>query len=426
MNIVERDKKHSFLQELRDYFSRSNDTQIPAPGQKLRLSGKGLRIPWQGFPFAIEMGKQHLHIYPDPIVNNITSPPDFILFDPRRYPSGISQLLRLSPDQKLAITHDSNEQKYVFSHPKEAFRRHLQIFHEGNALIFKDPISELGTYVSLLRDDQDISRLRRHRQQALRRIIDIYNGPIQLLPPDEAMAALKQVNRLLQQDPYRRQDSYGNVGGLVELPAHLTPVVVGDLHAQVNNLLKILSENAFMKSLEQGEAALIFLGDAIHPETPGQLDYMDSSLLIMDLIFKLKCWFPSQVFFLIGNHDSFAPEVMKGGVPQSLLWDKRVTQLRGTEYREEMALFYRQSPVTLLSKDFFACHAGPSRHNVSLETLVDIRHHPHILHELTWTRLQRPVYPAGYTRSDVRRFRKSLALEKHFPFIIGHYPLSRG
>ena len=67
---------------------------------------------------------------------------------------------------------------------------------------------------------------------------------------------------------------------------------------------------------------------------------------------------------------------MKGGVPQSLLWDKRVSELRGKDYRDEMALFYRQSPVAVLSKDFFACHAGPSRTHISLETLVDIHHHP--------------------------------------------------
>ena len=71
------------------------------------------------------------------------------------------------------------------------------------------------------------------------------------------METIKQVNNLLKQDPYRRQDSYGSAGGLVELPAHLTPIVVGDLHAQVNNLLKILSENAFLETLEKGEAALI-------------------------------------------------------------------------------------------------------------------------------------------------------------------------
>jgi len=39
----------------------------------------------------------------------------------------------------------------------------------------------------------------------------------------------------------------------------LTPIVVGDLHAQLDNLLKILSENSFLDCLERGDAALILL-----------------------------------------------------------------------------------------------------------------------------------------------------------------------
>lgn len=36
---------------------------------------------------------------------------------------------------------------------------------------------------------------------------------------------------------------------------------------------------------------------------------------MMDLIFKLKCRYPTHVVFIIGNHDSFSPDVMKGGGP---------------------------------------------------------------------------------------------------------------
>ena len=65
-----------------------------------------------------------------------------------------------------------------------------------------------------------------------------------------------------------------------------------DLHGLVDNLLKILSENSFLEALDRGEAALILLGDAVHPEAAGQLEDMDSSILIMDLILKLKLTFP--------------------------------------------------------------------------------------------------------------------------------------
>lgn len=419
--------KHTFLSSLRKRFRGSFETVTPSISEKLRLSGKGLRVPFQGIPFVIEMGKQILHVYPDlPVDHSLrTTPHDFIVFDPELYHSGIAHFLRLSPGKKLAIDYREESQKLVFSHYREAFRRHLQITHEGNALGFRDPISELGTYLYLLPDDGEKTRVEKRREQNLRRIRDIFGGPIKQLPQDDALNTLKQINQMLKSDPYRRKDSFGNVGAVVELPAHLTPIVVGDLHAQLDNLLKILSENSFLECMQRGEAALILLGDAVHAELDGELDNMDSSVLIMDLILKLKLAFPKQVFFVVGNHDSFSPDVMKAGVPQSLLWEKKLLELRGKEYRDEMALFYRQSPLVILSKDFVACHAGPPRSKLTLDMLVDARQYPTMVHELTWNRVKTKGYPIGYARRDVRQFRKSLGLDEMIPFIVAHFPQSR-
>jgi len=417
----------SFLQSLRNHFGGGYQSVTLAPAERLRLSGKGLRVPFQGEAFVIEMGKQTLHVCPDrPVEPDPRKPPcDFILFDPQLYFSGIAHALRLKPGQSLAIDHREEHQRLVFGRPKHAFRRHLQITHEGDSLVFFDPISELGTYLSLLEEEQGGSLPGLRRKRNLKKILDIYGGPIEQLLPDTALDTLKTVNRLVKQDPYRKQDSYGNAGGVVELPAHLTPIVLGDLHAQVDNLLKILSENSFLESLERGEAALILLGDAVHPEADGELAYMDSSVLIMDLIFKLKITFPEQVFFVVGNHDSFSLDVMKAGVPQSLLWEKRVKELRGVEYREELALFYQQSPLLAMSKDFVACHAGPPRSKVTLDMLVEARQSPALVHDLTWNRVKTKAWPMGYTRGDVRRFRKSLNLPETTPFIVAHYPQSQ-
>ena len=145
----------------------------------------------------------------------------------------------------------------------------------------------------------------------------------------------------------------------------------------------------------------------------------------MDLILKLKLAFPGQVFFIMGNHDSFSPDVMKGGVPQSILWEKRLTQLRGKEYCQELALFYRQSPLLVLSEDFVACHAGPPCSKVSLETLIEARQFPKLVHELTWNRIKSRGWPLGYRRGDVKRFRKSLGLDESVHFIVAHYPQSK-
>jgi hypothetical protein len=151
---------------------------------------------------------------------------------------------------------------------------------------------------------------------------------------------------------------------------------------------------------------------------------MESSLLMMDLIFRLKLRFPGNVFFIVGNHDSFQHELMKKGIPQGLLWEKHVLSARGEEYKTELELFYQQSPLLVLSKDFIACHAGPARRKVSRQILVDVRQFPDIVHDMTWSRLRTAAFPAGYTRSDIRKFRKDLEVDSDTPFIVGHHPCS--
>ncbi|MEN8133045.1 MAG: metallophosphoesterase [Pseudomonadota bacterium] len=412
---------------LQDFFGVGVDTVVPADSQRLRLSGKGTRIPLTGIPFEIEMGRQRVQLYPDLPVNDGSSKKafDYILFDPQRYFSGISHFLRLRRGHKVAVDRNDEKQKCLFSSPRDAFRRHLQITHEGDALVFRDPISELGTYVSIIGDTEKAVRITIRRRQALQHLGEIFGGPIKLLPSEQALDTLQQVNELLRKEPYRPLDSYGNAGGLLNLPEHLTPIVVGDLHAQFENLLKLLSENMYLEALEKGDAALIFLGDVVHPEDEKELSFMDSSILIMDIIFKLKLRFPNNVFMILGNHDSFSLDVMKGGIPQGLLWERRIIATRGEAYRDALELFYRQLPLVVKSEHFVACHAGPPRSTPSREMLVDVRRYPNLFRELTWTRVKTPRFPAGYTRGDVRRFRKALGVSENIPFIVAHYPLSR-
>lgn len=299
--------KQSLWNNIRGYFRPECETVTPEKSQKLRLSGKEIRIPVEGYTaFRVELGNQVLNLYPDPGIAESDRKPqyDFILFDPERYFTGIAHWQRLAPGETLSIDRHTEFQEHVFSSPREAFRRHFSVTHEGDALIFRDPIAELGTYVSVIDDTQEVLRITARRANALLRVAEIFGGPLEQLSPDNAIATLRQVNEVLSHEAWRREDSFGNPGGCVELPVKLTPILVGDLHAQLDNLLKILSENAFMEGLEKGTAALIFLGDAVHPEEQGELDFMGSSLLMMDLIFKLKLRFPEQVFYIIGNHDS--------------------------------------------------------------------------------------------------------------------------
>ncbi|MEN8106634.1 MAG: metallophosphoesterase [Pseudomonadota bacterium] len=419
--------KQSIWENIRGYFHPGQETVILDHSQRLRLSGKELRIPLSGYPeYRIEMGKQILILSPDPGIaaSDNKSPCDFILFDPDRYLNGIAHFQRLSPGCTLAIDSKVEYQEQVFSSPRDAFRRHFSVSHTGDSLVFRDPISELGTYISLTGDPQGIPALAQRRRAALKRVLEIFGGPLEPLSPPEASATLKQVNALLRNETGRHKDALGNPGGVLELPDNVTPVLVGDLHARIDNLLTILSENAVLDRLEKGTAALIILGDAVHSEEPGRLDDMESSLLMMDLIFRLKLQFPDQVFYIVGNHDSFLRELMKQGIPQGLLWEKQVLSSRGEAYKTELELFYQLSPLLVLSKDFIACHAGPARRKVSQQILIDVHQFPDIVHDMTWNRIRTTAFPAGYTRSDVCQFRKGLEVGTDTPFIVGHHPCS--
>ena len=419
--------KKSIWGNIRDYFDPRPETVTLDQSQKLRLSGKGLCIPLNGYQeFRIEMGKQTLILSPDPGVaaDEYKSPCDYMLFDPERYANGIAHYLRLPPGDTLTIDSKIEYQEQVFSSPRDAFRRKFSVAHSGDSLVFRDPISELGTYVSLAGDSREIPVATVRRRSALMRVLEIFGGPLEPLPPPEASATLKQVNALLMNEVGHQKDALGNPGGILELADNVTPILVGDLHARLDNLLTILSENAVLEGMEKGTTALIILGDAVHPEEPGCLEDMESSLLIMDLIFRMKLRFPDNIFYTIGNHDSFLHEIMKRGVPQGLLWEKHVLSSRGEEYKAGLELFYQLSPLVVISRDFIACHAGPARRKVSRQILIDAHQFPDIVHDMTWNRVRTTGFPAGYTRSDVRQFRKGLDVGKDTPFIVGHHPCS--
>jgi hypothetical protein len=79
--------KRSFLRGLHKHFGGAYETVTPETSERLRLSGKGLRVPGEETSFAVEMGKQILHIYPDrPMSARLRKPPfDYVVFDPELY-----------------------------------------------------------------------------------------------------------------------------------------------------------------------------------------------------------------------------------------------------------------------------------------------------------------------------------------------------
>ena len=391
----------------------------------VRVTGRGVRLPLDGHTVEITMGGRRLHLTPDLTVTGGQQGHvrELMVFYPDRYYGRIGHFARLLPGVTLNIDLSADAAERNITSPVDAMRSSVRLRHEGDSLELKST-TEPECFVATLVEGPTGNRILADRQRALERIGEVYGG-YDALAPEAALALLGRVNRVMEREPYRTEASDGRVGGIVELPVDKTPIVVGDLHGRVENLLTLLSRNAFLESLEKGEAALVILGDAVHQEEPDSLEDMESSVLVMDLIFRLKLAYPSGVFFLLGNHDSFSVELMKHGVPQGMVWDRYLTRLRGDEYRDEMQRFYSLCPLLVVSDDFVACHAGVPRMGFTRQKLVDVRQHPSLLHELTWNRQSTRGNVGGYTGADVRRMFRVLGMPDDSTLVVGHYPRSQ-
>jgi len=138
----------------------------------------------------------------------------------------------------------------------------------------------------------------------------------------------------------------------------------------------------------------------------------------------LKRRFPKNVFYIRGNHESFSPEVGKGGVPQGILMQKKVKARRGKAYMNELEKMFESLAFVVQGKEFAGAHGAPVRSQVSRAALVNIQRYPGIQGELVWNRLRQGNRPAGYGKGSVKRFRQTLDLPKHATMIVAHTPLS--
>jgi hypothetical protein len=424
MNKPANNAKPKLLKQLRRAFSGLSRCRLMRLRDAYQLVDDSVRVPYEGFPMELMLGQdgKRLHLYPEyPLqgAEDADGPPSFVLEDPEHNGNCISGFLRLEPGEELTLGRHDPQQQALFEYPDGVEQRHLRLIHDGDAVVFKDKTS-VGTCISPLLNEEKTQRI-----DSLAHVREIFGGPLEPLQKSEAMALIDEVNALMEQEACRPRDSRDMPGGLVELPAGLTPIVVADLHAQVDNLLVILTHNDFLSAMESGQACMVIIGDAVHSEGDGKLEDMEDSMLIMDLIFRLKLRFPEHFFFLRGNHESFAEEVSKGGVPQGLMWKRALRKARGKEYRKAMQRFYDLLPFVVVSPDFFSAHAAPPRSKVSRKMLVDIHRYPGLAGELVNNRMQGPNRMSGYTKGDVRRFRKALDLPAEMPFIVGHTPMDQ-
>ncbi len=400
-----------------DWFTITHDVQ--------RIQGVN-RIAHDGKTFEMLIGDQRICFHPEiPLgIKRNAMTKNWVINTPlacsTMAPSGF---VRIKNGETVILGRSNKEYSDILRFSKKVAKRHVAITNTRGDLTITPLENEIG--VKLVRfDNLDYrERVEANRYKAFVSLRHLFGGPIEMLEPADALERIQKVNALMDTEPLRPLRSDGKPGSIVELQQRAVPVIVGDLHAQVDNLLKILSENCLLGCLRSKSATLVLLGDAVHSEILEEMEDMDKSILMMDLIFTLKLRFPENFFYIRGNHDSFSRDLSKNGISQGILMKEQLRKLRGQQYIDEMEIYYSKLPYIVTSPYFYACHAAPPRSETSFEDLLNIADNPQLQREITTNRLQRPHYLSGYNKSDIKRFRKTLGMPKTIPFVVGHTPL---
>ena len=384
------------------------------------------RIAHDGKCFELIVGDVHLQFQPEIAlgVKKKASHKNWIINSKRGCSTrSIQGFVRIRLGETIIVGQANNELNELFHFNDSVAKRHVRVTNRRGDLIVTPLLPERETQIVRVDNLDYREQLERGRHNALLEIRRIYGQKIEPLPAYKALQTIKEVNSLLRQEPFRAKNRAGEPGGLVEVSAQKNPVIVGDLHAQIDNLLKILSENCLLDCLRMKTANLIILGDAVHSENIDEMDKFETSMLIMDLIFRLKLKFPDNFFYIRGNHDNFDPEINKNGFLQGVLFREMLLKHRGPEYVRQIEVYYDNLPYMICSDTFIACHAGPPRSGITKDDLINIKDNKKLAGELTNNRLQRTNYPAGYSKRDVKQLRKCLELSQTTRFIVGHTPL---
>jgi len=409
--------KQAFGLKTSNWFTITNDVQ--------RIRGIN-RIAHDGRTFEMLLGDQRLCFHPEiPLgVKRRDIRKSWIINTPQACSStDPTGFVRIAPGETVILGKVNEEYDTILQFSDKVANRHATITNNRGDLTITPLDEQYG--VKLVRfDDLDYrEQVEANRERAFIILRKLFGGPITLLEPEVALERLRQLNQLMDDEPMRPPRRDGLPGGIIELEQRALPIVIGDLHGMVDNLLKVIAENCLLNCLHSKSATIVILGDAVHSEVLDEMESMDSSILMMDLIITLKLHFPENFFYIRGNHDSFATNISKNGILQGVLMRNRLVELRGEEYALEMEKYYDKLAYIVKSPFFYGCHAAPPRTPVKYEDLVHIAEIPGLAREVTKNRLQRPHYLAGYTKSDVKRFRKALRIKKGTPFIVGHTPL---
>ena len=156
---------------------------------------------------------------------------DLLLVDGEQMEKGIYPHKRLASGEWFEIDPSDRSQRWLFARPDEALRYRLQIRHEGHTVWLRERVQDRDAVVIRFEAGR-ADPLDAPWRDARKTIRDVYGGRIEMLPPDLAIEVIEEVNHLLETDPYLVPDAQGAPGALLQLPDHIAPVLLGDLHGR--------------------------------------------------------------------------------------------------------------------------------------------------------------------------------------------------
>jgi hypothetical protein len=242
----------------------------------------------------------------------------------------------------------------------------------------------------------------------------------------EGTALIERAIEIVENYPGRHRDPEGRPGGLVDLPKGFRPIIIGDLHANLLHMNRIIDHDSNRLDLEEGKAVVVILGDAVHDDRTGHMKEMESSIEILDALLALICRYPGKIYYIRGNHDTFDARLRKSGIAQGIEFKLALLAAKGQEYTAAIDRFFDALPLFVIGEGFVITHAGPPHGGLSRDEIIGIRNYPEKYHQLLWNRVNEfhgnPSLKE-YGERDIRLCLEILGLPLETHFIVGHNPL---
>ncbi|NQT22517.1 MAG: GNAT family N-acetyltransferase, partial [Candidatus Omnitrophica bacterium] len=267
------------------------------------------------------------------------------------------------------------------------------------------------------------------------------NVPEPILPMEEAKSPQQKLMEKFLQAIKSRNFQDGRTVDLRKL-ADKEVILIGDLHAQIDNLEAILAHQregqtkTVLKKIQDNEAVLIILGDAIHYDpasekgVPGlkkreKLKDMNDSIAIMNMIMRLKIKNPDSVYYILGNHDNiFDPKqrIKDYGIDQSQIYIEAIKKRFGEQYLELYKKFIGSSPIALEIKRLISTHGGPADVD-SRDEIKNMQQDDPRIEQLLKGRFRKSL-TYRYDEKDINKFLQAMEQPDDAKLVVSHDPKS--